>query len=195
MPHTLYLDKVDYVLLRLLQDKGRSSLKELSKILEVSIPTVRSRILRLQERGVIKRFTAFLDLQIVTNQVTAYITLKTKLPNLKSVVESLKTIDEVSEAYVTTGQTDIVLKVHAPNMSIIDRLVTQKLSNLEGIETVYSNFVMETIKDSVGPILRPNFGFRIKCDNCRQIVGKGYAIRANNVFCGDACLSDFTRKS
>ncbi|MFQ6135359.1 MAG: Lrp/AsnC ligand binding domain-containing protein [Nitrososphaerales archaeon] len=147
----------------------------------------------------IKRLTVAVELQTITNQVTAFITLKARLPNIKAVVEQLKDISEVSEAYITTGQHDIILKIHAPDMQTLDRLVTQKLSSLEGVETAYSSFVIETVKDSVGPVLRPNFGFRIGCENCGGIVGEGYVKKMiegrEYFFCSEPCLSAFTRKS
>lgn len=193
---SVYLDKADYRILSLLREDSRVALKELAAAADVSIPTARSRIIRLKDLGVIKRFTASLELQSITNQVTAYITLRTRLPNIKTVVEHLKDIDEVSEAYITTGQHDVILKIHTPNMQALNRLVTQKLSSLEGVETAYSSFVIETVKDIIGPVLRPNFGFKIDCENCGGIVGEGYVKKLTDgrehFFCSEPCLSAST---
>jgi DNA-binding Lrp family transcriptional regulator len=193
------LDLTDYKILSLLRENSRTPLKELATIADVSIPTARSRIMRLQDLGVIKKLTVSIDLQTITNQVTSYIALKTKLPNIKEIVSEFKKFDEVSEAYLTTGQFDIILKIQVPDMNSVDKFVTEKLRGIEGIETVHSSFVMENIKEFVGPTLRPNFGFKIDCETCGNKIGEKYS-RENKegvdyLFCSEACLSAFTRKS
>ena len=196
---TKYLDSVDYKILSLLHENSRTALKDLAAAAGVSIPTVRSRMLRMKSLGVIKRFTALIDLQTITNQFTAFITLKTRLPNINAVINRLKDMDEVSEAYITTGQHDVILKINVQNMQTLNKLLTQKISSLEGVEVAYSSFVIETVKDVAGPVLRPNFGFRIKCENCNNIVEEGGIMRIiegeEYFFCSEHCLSTFTRNS
>ena len=94
----MYLDKGDYSIISLLREDSRISLKDLAVAADVCIPTARSRILRLKEMGVIKKLTVSVELQPVTNQVTAFMTLKTRLPNIKAIVEQLENMVEVSEA-------------------------------------------------------------------------------------------------
>ncbi len=193
------MDKADYVILSRLQKDSRTPLKELASAADVSIPTARSRMFRLKDLGVIKQLTASWELQVITNQVTGFLTLKTKIPNIKALVNEVKNFDEVSEAYLTTGQHDIILKIHVPNMQAVDVLVTQKLSSIEGIETIHSSFVIETIKEVFGPILRPDFGFKIECDNCSNIIGEGYVTNLVDnkevFFCSNNCSKEFSRKS
>lgn len=193
------LDKVDFLILSLLREDSRATLKEIALVANISIPTARSRIIRLKDLGVIKRLTVDVELQPITNIVTAFISIKATLPNISAVVKQLQDIDEVSEAYLTTGQYDIILRVHAPDMQTLDRLITQKLSSIEGIMTASSSFVIETVRDISGPTLRPNLGFQIECDKCGKIVGDEYIkkiIEGRDIFfCGEPCYISFTRKS
>ncbi|MCL5317011.1 MAG: Lrp/AsnC ligand binding domain-containing protein [Thaumarchaeota archaeon] len=175
-------------------------MKELAEAAGVSIPTARSRILKLKDAGVIKRLTVDVDLRSVTNCVTAFITLKTRLPDVQAAVEKLKLLDEVSEAYVTTGQHDIVLKVHAPNMEALDQLVTKRLSVIDGVETASSSFVIETAKNLLGPVLRPGFGFKIRCEGCGDDIQNGGGLvktvdGQERFFCNESCITNFARKS
>src|SRR3972149_2898564 len=155
------LDKVDYRILTLLREDSRISLKELAKVANVSIPTARSRIINLKKIGIIK-LTISIELQSITNQITVFILLKTKLPNIKSVLEQL-----------------------------------DKIVKLEGVETSDSNFVMETVKNVSGPILRPNFGFEIECQNCGGLVRDKYLAKIEDkdeFFCSEKCISEYIRK-
>ena len=191
------LDKVDYRILTLLREDSRISLKELAKVANVSIPTARTRIINLKKLGIIK-LTVSIELQSITNQITVFILLKTKLPNIKSVLEQLNKIVEISEIYITTGKSDIILKIYAPNMQSIEKIIIEKIGKLEGVETSESNFVMETVKNVSGPILRPNFGFEIECQNCGGLVRDKYSAKIEDkdeFFCSEKCISEYIRKS
>ncbi len=194
-----HLDRVDLKILSLLREDSRASLKEFALAANISIPTARSRIIRLKDLGVIKNLTASVELQPITNIITSFISIKARLPNIKAVVEQLRDIDEVSEVYLTTGQYDIILKLHVPDMQTLDRLVTLQLSSLEGVETAESSFIIETVKDIAGPVLRPNLGFKIECDNCGEIVAETYVMKIIDdreyYFCREPCFLAFTRKS
>jgi DNA-binding Lrp family transcriptional regulator len=194
-----HLDRVDLKILLLLREDSRASLKEFALAANISIPTARSRIIRLKDLGVIKNLTASVELQPITNIITSFISIKARLPNIKAVVEQLRDIDEVSEVYLTTGQYDIILKLHVPDMQTLDRLVTLQLSSLEGVETAESSFIIETVKDIAGPVLRPNLGFKIECDNCGEIVAETYVMKIIDdreyYFCREPCFLAFTRKS
>jgi DNA-binding Lrp family transcriptional regulator len=194
-----HLDRVDLKILSLLREDSRASLKEFALAANISIPTARSRIIRLKDLGVIKNLTASVELQPITNIITSFISIKARLPNIKAVVEQLRDIDEVSEVYLTTGQYDIILKLHVPDMQTLDRLVTLQLSSLEGVETAESSFIIETVKDIAGPVLRPNLGFKIECDNCGEIVAETYVMKIIDdreyYFCREPCFLAFSRKS
>jgi hypothetical protein len=73
------------------------------------------------------------------------------------------------------------------------------LSSLEGVETAESSFIIETVKDIAGPVLRPNLGFKIECDNCGEIVAETYVMKIIDdreyYFCREPCFLAFTRKS
>ncbi len=193
------LDKTDFLILSKLREDARVSLKELASIANISIPTAASRILRLKNIGIIKRLTASIEIQPIMNVIIAFISIKAKLPNIKMMIEKIKDMDEVSEAYLTTGQYDIVLKVHVPNMQALNRLLNEKLNIIEGVETTSSSFVIETVTDFAGPVLRPNLGFKIKCDKCGRIVGDEYIKNViedkYHFYCQKSCFLDSTRKS
>lgn len=194
-----YLDKTDFLILSYLREDSRLPLKKLASIANISIPTAGSRILRLKNLGIIKQLTASIEIQPITNIITSFISIKSKLPNIKKMIEKIKDMEEVSEAYLTTGQYDIILKVHVPDMQTLNKLLTDKLSVIEGIETISSSFIIETVLDLAGPVLRPNLGFKIKCDECGKIVGEEYVKKEidkkNQFFCQQSCFLDSTRKS
>ncbi|MFQ6087157.1 MAG: Lrp/AsnC family transcriptional regulator, partial [Candidatus Bathyarchaeia archaeon] len=58
---SIRLDKVDAGILKFLQRDGRMMYKDLARQLGVSLPTIRTRIKRLRELGVIQKFTVVVN--------------------------------------------------------------------------------------------------------------------------------------
>src|ERR1044072_4044223 len=67
------LDEIDLKLLGLLQDDGRMSQHDLAEAVGVSSPAPGERLRKLEERGVIRGFTAVLDPKLLGRDVTAFI--------------------------------------------------------------------------------------------------------------------------
>jgi Lrp/AsnC family leucine-responsive transcriptional regulator len=59
--NTVSLDAKDLMILRLLQDNARMSVKEISEAIQLSTTPVHERIKRLEASGVIKQYATLLD--------------------------------------------------------------------------------------------------------------------------------------
>lgn len=194
----LELDETDFRILRLLRENSRTPLRELAQAANVSIPTARTRMKKLVAVGVLGKFTVAIDPQRLAGAVTAFITLKAKLPDIGAAAESLGGMDEVSEAYLTTGEHDLVLKVSVPDMKALEEFVFQKLSKISGVELYHTSFVVEAVKEQFGPTLRPGFGVKIRCNECgKQISGE--MVRKvvggrEQYFCCQTCATTFVAK-
>lgn len=73
--------------------------------------------------------------------VNAIILLKCERNHIAPVAETLAGMDEIAEAYSVAGSYDVVAIVRVPHNDDLARLVTQKLSGLEGIldtETLFA---------------------------------------------------------
>jgi Lrp/AsnC family transcriptional regulator, leucine-responsive regulatory protein len=67
------LDEVDARLLDLLQRNGRTAQQELAHAVGLSSPAVGERVRKLEERGIIRRYTAVVEPRAVGRDVTAFI--------------------------------------------------------------------------------------------------------------------------
>jgi len=189
----LELDAVDFKILKVLQANARASLKSLAMSSGVSVPTARFRLRRLRQLGVIKRFVTSIDAAKLAGGLSAFILLKARLPDVQEVVKSLGSFEEVSEAYLTTGQFDVVLRIDVSDMKAFEDFVIQKLSRIPGVETYQSSFVVEPLKEQYGPSLRPGFGVRIKCEYCGKIIAGDFVRRlvdsTEHYFCCETCAA------
>ncbi|MCD6164486.1 MAG: winged helix-turn-helix transcriptional regulator [Candidatus Odinarchaeota archaeon] len=96
------LSEADYEILRILQENARASISDISRKLGLSRVTVRQRIKKLIESGVIKKFTVILDDELFEQGVQVLIGFKA--PDTEQLVEELGKMDVISEIYVTSGR-------------------------------------------------------------------------------------------
>jgi len=127
LKEVLELDELDIKLLELLQLNSRVTISELSKQLVLSRPSVSERLQRLQEKGIIEKFTARVSLPAVGLDILLFIQVSELKRTPHEFEEIMKNENAVIECHRVTGTTNYVLKAAVSNMSsmslLIDRLI------------------------------------------------------------------------
>ena len=117
------LDDIDKRLLELLQLDARASFADLSRKLDVAEATVRFRVKRLMDNGVITRFAALLDPAKVGFGVSGAILLKIDPAYLEAACKQLVSFDETLYLFQSTGEYDVVSVILARDMVHLNDLV------------------------------------------------------------------------
>lgn len=113
----IVLSPLDRKLLHLLEEDARRSYTELAGLLDVSRMTVKNRIDRLLEKGVIETFTIKLADAVAGRTAagsegeTAFFHLKLKRPFCKTVYDTVRSWPEIIGAWSIAGETDMTLLV------------------------------------------------------------------------------------
>jgi len=106
------LDELDRRLIGALHAAPRAGVMELARTLGVARGTVQARMDRLVSRGVVS-FAPQVDPPAMGYEVLAFTTLEIAQGRLDPVVAHLRSIAEVLEAHVTTGQSDLHCRIVA----------------------------------------------------------------------------------
>jgi Lrp/AsnC family transcriptional regulator for asnA, asnC and gidA len=117
------LDDLDKRILKLLQFNCRLSFAELSRKLDVAEATVRFRVNRLVEDGVITRFAALVDPAKVGMKVSGAILLKIDPAYLEEACKQLVSFSETQYLFQSTGEYDVVSVIVARDMEHLNGLV------------------------------------------------------------------------
>jgi Lrp/AsnC family transcriptional regulator for asnA, asnC and gidA len=117
------LDELDKQILKLVQFNCRLSFAELSRELDVAEATVRFRMNRLVEEGVITRFAALLDPAKVGMKVSGAILLKIDPAFLDEACKKLVAFSETQYLFQSTGEYDVVSVIVARDMDHLNELV------------------------------------------------------------------------
>jgi Lrp/AsnC family transcriptional regulator, leucine-responsive regulatory protein len=145
------LDEKDLLILRLLQEDAKMTVREIAAKVHLSTTPVHERIRRMEEAGVILQYATLVNHSRVKKglMVICYISLKEH--SKKSGAKFIRTINELSEViecYNISGEFDFMLKVVAENMDAYYDFHVNKLGQLENIGHMQSTFVMGVIKQT-----------------------------------------------
>lgn len=143
------MDTNDIKVLRFLQDEGRASWTRLGELLGITGPAAAERVHRLEQRGIIRGFTALIDPESVGLALTAFVAVSLEKPaHRDAFLKRVQTLPEIQECHHCTGEDDYLLKVRCRGVSDLDRLINTELKSLAGVLRTRTTVVMRTSKDT-----------------------------------------------
>lgn len=188
------LDNLDVKILAHLQGNGRESFQEIAKSCLTSVPTIKSRVDRMLELGVINKFT--IDIDNSKLGITEAILLVNAKPKaVGRISEELRGFEEVKELYVTSDSDKAIVSRLAGDMQAI--LAIQERMNLTDVNNISILPVKNAFKkDSTIPL--SSSSITLTCSYCDKKV-TGDAVRKkfddkNYFFCCTTCQSEFEKK-
>jgi Lrp/AsnC family leucine-responsive transcriptional regulator len=133
-------DDTDWRILEELQRDGRASYAELARAVSMSPSAVTERVRRLEQAGIIKGYTAVVDVERLGFAIMALVRLRYPTGNYRPFHDMLRRTPEVIEAHHVTGEDCFVLKVLARSMRHLEE-TTGRISALGAVTTsvVYSS--------------------------------------------------------
>jgi Lrp/AsnC family transcriptional regulator for asnA, asnC and gidA len=141
------LDKIDLKILRILQGDGRKSFREIGRELRISEGTVRARIKKMKENGIINGFHISVNPHKLGKDVIAILGLYLKPSEVKKTLEILKSYDEITQLYQTTGEYDAVCVVVLEDMEELGRFLSEKIYPLVNVNGCKVTLVLNILKD------------------------------------------------
>jgi len=149
-------DKTDLAILRILLQDARRTLQEIGAEVGLSPTSCWSRIKRLQDEGVIQRYTVDVDPRSLGyhDTVIVQLTLESHTEDtLYAFGQVLATIPEILEAYLVSGDYDYYIRIAVRDTRDYERLLREKLYKIKGISHSRSSFVLRTLKKADLPLL------------------------------------------
>lgn len=145
------LDETDIKILRLLQQNSRLTVKELAARVNLSPSPTFERQKRLEREGYIQRYGAIVDHHKMGHNVIVLCNIRLKQHThdlIQQFMDTVQTIDQITECYNTTGDYDFQIKVYARDMKAYQDFMLNTLGNIDCIGSLHSIIVIGEIKDS-----------------------------------------------
>jgi len=150
----LVIDEKDRGILELLQEDSKQKLEDIKEGLKakgviLSVPSIHERIKKLEENGVIKKYTVVLDDKKLGKDITTFILITLDYKeydpdvNVSSEVANMK---DVMEVFHLAGDEDLLIKVKTENISTLEELII-KINRLRGVGRTRTIIVLSTEKE------------------------------------------------
>ena len=143
------MDETDLKLISALQQDGRRPLASLARELGMAPSSVRERMAKLEESGVITGYAAVVDPAKVGWGVQAFL-MATVERGEAEFEAKMKRLPQVRRCYMTSGRFDYLLHVGAPNIAELGQFIRESLEIEPGIPRVESVIVFQEVKSEPG---------------------------------------------
>lgn len=187
------LDETDLEIIQLLMLDARRPYSEIADVVDLSAPAVSDRVERLQEMGIINRFTLDVDRSQLRGGIPVLITLDVESDSHRAASIKDDLIDEGAIEHVfTTAEADLVLYARVPDTDIAswlaDTIDTEAVNDFEVTLLAGANWAPELGETE----------FALSCAQCGNTVdSEGTATRIDGElyqFCCPSCEARFEEK-
>ena len=145
------LDRIDRMILEILQKQGRISISELAAMVNLSTTPCSERVKRLERDGIIMGYHARLSPELLDKRLLVFLEIKLSAKSgdvFEQVARDLADIPEVLECHLISGEFDYLVKARLKEMSAYRKLLGNILKKLPASASSHSYVVMEEVKES-----------------------------------------------
>ncbi|MFX1272684.1 MAG: Lrp/AsnC family transcriptional regulator, partial [Promethearchaeota archaeon] len=150
------IDETDLKILEMLQEDCKLGVQKISQTVGKGISTVHARIKALEQRSIIKQYSAILDPLLLDRSTLAliFVTIRYRVPNQPDLLSQREFCEEISkhpyvqEVFVLSGQFDVFLKVRTRDVEEMNSFIVDFLRELPAVERTLTMFVMENFLET-----------------------------------------------
>lgn len=133
------MDDVDRKIMAILRENARESFTNMAEAVGTSEGTIRARVKRLMDDGVIRKFT----IRTAGSNVKALIEVAvTNNVNTSDIATKIRAWDGVESVWEVTGENDIVVVADCPNTSDLNAII-DKIRDVPGTQATRSRLILK----------------------------------------------------
>ncbi|MEM2104327.1 MAG: Lrp/AsnC family transcriptional regulator [Candidatus Bathyarchaeia archaeon] len=148
--NSLALDSTDMKILEILQEDARQTYTSIGKRLGIAHSTVYDRVKRLENYGIIKKYTALLDAEKAGfKNITAVMTIYTDPKESEKTAEKLCAFPQVLEVYTSLSEEiQIIAKVTAETQETLHEFIAGTVAPLPGVLRIRTSIITKKFKET-----------------------------------------------
>lgn len=145
------LDDLDWRILQALQENAKQTYMETGRRLQVAHSTVHDRIKKMEDKGIIEKYTAIVNLEKAgAKNITAVMTVFTDPKESENVAERLSKFDEVLEVFTSLSEElMIIAKVIAEDQEKLHSFIAHSVAPLPGVLRIRTSIATKKHKDEM----------------------------------------------
>jgi len=148
------VEETDRAIVAALAADGRLSYTDLAEKVGLSVSAVHQRVRRLEQRGIIRGYTARLDYEALGLSLTAFVAIRPIDPSQPDdAPDRLASLPQIESCYSVAGEDFYLLKVRVPNPGELERLL-QEIRQVANV-TTRTTVVLSTPYEQRVPRIEP----------------------------------------
>ena len=136
------IDENDLRIIEMLTGNARSSLREIAAVVNLSPSSIRNRMERLVDIGVIKKYTLDLDYRKLGYEVEVVVLITSNPGESDSIYRKLSKYDEISRVLRTSGSASFMCIIRVRDIPQLAQFITGELEKLQGVERIETMFIL-----------------------------------------------------
>lgn len=148
------MDITDKKILKILSESANATATEIGHFVNLSVPAVNKRILRLQKEGIIHHFTIVTNPKKLNKTITAFVFIVMQYgENIKSLLEYAHNEPDILECYSVTGEYDYMLKICAKDIEALEEKIL-RIKKKKGV--MKSHTMLSLMEHKCHPTVLPD---------------------------------------
>jgi Lrp/AsnC family transcriptional regulator for asnA, asnC and gidA len=133
-------------ILAVLEDDAQASYTEIAEQANVSKPTVRKYIDKLESEGVIVGYSADIDPKKLSGMSIALVGIEVTSERYVEVTRELKDLDVIESLYTSSGDHMLMAEVRAADGDEVGEAIREEILSIEGVTAAHPSFLQERLK-------------------------------------------------
>jgi Lrp/AsnC family transcriptional regulator, regulator for asnA, asnC and gidA len=141
------IDEIDMKILQTLEHDSRTSLNEMSKMLNLSEAGIRKRVLALQEKKIIKKFTIEINPSKIGINSISLVGLDVEPTKMLGAIEKLCKFAEVRNLATSSGDHMIMMEIWTEDGKELTKFISEKVVSMDGVKRICPAIILEQFKE------------------------------------------------
>ena len=134
-------------ILDLLQDQGRIPFSDIAHKVGLTPPSIMERIKKMEDKGIIKKYTAIIDAKMLGKDILAFIGVYISHPRyIGDFEKEITKYEDILECHHVTGEYTLLLKVKTKNTTTLEALI-KNIRSMKGITRTFTIISLSTKKE------------------------------------------------
>jgi Lrp/AsnC family transcriptional regulator for asnA, asnC and gidA len=133
-------------ILRVLEDDAKASYAEIADRADVSKPTVRKYIERLEDDGVIVGYSVEIDPKKLSSQSIALVGMEVESERYVEASRALAELEDIETLYTCSGDHMLMAEVRAPDGGAVGDVISEQILTIDGVTAAHPSFLQERLK-------------------------------------------------
>ena len=144
------MDTIDLNIINVLKENSRSPISEISKRVNLSIPAIAERIRKMEEAGIIEKYTIKVNRDKINFKLLAFVLVNIdKTENVEEFRKSIVQYNSVLECHHVVGEYDYLLKVLVEDTKSLEHFISYMLKNIKGVIKSNTIIALSSLKENI----------------------------------------------